>query len=233
FAQHLRRFAAATILKVTYGADVTSVDDMFIQLAERAGTLTVESGTPAATLVDFFPFMRHIPSWAPLAGFKRKAAVTKEAVDRMMNVPYEMVKQQLESGNAPPCLTSRLLERCITNSQTGSLSSEDEEDIKGVAGSMFAAAEDTTICGLTTFILAMVLHPKVYNKVQEEMDRVIGKDAIPSYNDRESLPYFECVLKEILRWNPPAPLGMPHRVMEHDVYRGYHIPQGSTVVANI
>ncbi|KAJ8075173.1 hypothetical protein PM082_019501 [Marasmius tenuissimus] len=79
----------------------------------------------------------------------------------------------------------------------------------------------------------MVLHPKVYNKVQEEMDRVIGKDAIPSYNDRESLPYFECVLKEILRWNPPAPLGMPHRVMEHDVYRGYHIPQGSTVVANI
>ncbi|KAJ8075174.1 hypothetical protein PM082_019502 [Marasmius tenuissimus] len=138
FAQHLRRFAAATILKVTYGADVTSVDDMFIQLAERAGTLTVESGTPAATLVDFFPFMRHIPSWAPLAGFKRKAAVTKEAVDRMMNVPYEMVKQQLESGNAPPCLTSRLLERCITNSQTGSLSSEDEEDIKGVAGSMFA-----------------------------------------------------------------------------------------------
>ena len=56
-----------------------------------------------------------------------------------------------------------------------------------------------TISVLASFILAMVLHPEVYHKAQEEMDRVIGKDALPSFSDRESLPYFECVLKEVLR----------------------------------
>ncbi|KAL0571246.1 hypothetical protein V5O48_010716 [Marasmius crinis-equi] len=177
--------------------------------------------------------MRHIPTWAPLAGFKRNAAVVKEAVDRMMDVPYEVVKKEMKSGNAPPCLTSRLLERYSTSTQAMTLSFEDEEDIKGVAGTMFAAAEDTTICTLVSFILAMVLHPDVLHKAQEEMDRVIGQDTLPSMDDRESLPYFECVLKEVLRWNPPVPLGLPHRVMEHDAYRGYHIPQGSTVIANI
>ncbi|KAG7087715.1 hypothetical protein E1B28_013662 [Marasmius oreades] len=232
FSRHLRRFAAATILKVTYGAEVTSVDDLYIQLAERAGTLTVQSGTPAATLVDFFPFMRHIPTWAPLAGFKRNAAVVKEAVDRMMNVPYEMVKREMESGKASPCLTSRLLER-YRHSPAMSLSFEDEEDIKGVAGTMFSAAEDTTISVSTTFILAMVLHPRVFKKAQEEMEGLIGRDSLPSTEDRPSLPYFECVLKEVLRWNPPVPLGLPHRVMEDDVYRGYHIQKGTTVLANI
>ncbi|KAF9256203.1 cytochrome P450 [Marasmius fiardii PR-910] len=232
FYQHLRRFAAATILKVTYGADVTSVDDLYIQLAERAGTLTVQSGTPAATLVDFFPFMRHIPTWAPLAGFKRNAAVVKEAVDRMMNVPYEMVKREMKSGRITPCLTSKLLEQ-YSHSPAMTLSFEDEEDIKGVAGTMFAAAEDTTISVLTTFVLVMVLHPRVFQKAQEEMDRVIGKDSLPSTEDRDSLPYFECVMKEVLRWNPPAPLGLPHRVIQDDVYRGYHIPEGSTVIVNI
>lgn len=35
------------------------------------------------------------------------------------------------------------------------------------------------------------------------------------------------------RWNPPVPLGLPHRVMEDDVYKGHHIPKGATVIANI
>lgn len=75
----VHRYAAATILKITYGHDILSVDDLFVRLgrsfcpfllgthlyllnllsiAERAGTLTVESGSPAANLVDFFPILR-------------------------------------------------------------------------------------------------------------------------------------------------------------------------------
>ncbi|KAK7472778.1 hypothetical protein VKT23_000886 [Stygiomarasmius scandens] len=228
FTQHIRRFAAATIMKITYGRDVTSISDEFILLAERAGSLTIQSGTPAATLVDFFPAMKHIPDWAPLAGFKRNARVVKEAVDSMMNVPFQMVKDQMLSGTANPCLTSRLLESC---GESASL--EDEEDIKGVAGTMYAAAEDTTVCVLLSFVLAMVLHPETYKKAQEEMDKVVGAVRLPSIEDRDSLPFLECVLKEVYRWNPPVPLGLPHRLMEDDIYNGYYIPEGSTVLANI
>ncbi|KAF9463358.1 cytochrome P450 [Collybia nuda] len=232
FVQHFRRFAAATILPITYGHKITSVDDLFVRLAERAGTLTVESGTPAATLVDFIPILKHVPTWAPFSGFKRRALVARAAVDDMMNVPFDMVKREMRAGTATPSFTSILLEaHCSTKDKADSATAiEDEEDIKGAAGTLFA---DTTLAVMETFILAMVRNPEVFRKAQDEIDRVVGADRLPTMDDRGSLPYLECVLKEVLRWNPPVPLGMPHRLMEDDIYNGYHIPKGATVVANI
>ncbi|KAG6895886.1 hypothetical protein C0992_011779 [Termitomyces sp. T32_za158] len=66
-----------------------------VTLVEKAATLTVESGSPAASLVDFIPALRHIPTWAPFAEFKRKALETRVAVEEMMNIPFEMVKKQM------------------------------------------------------------------------------------------------------------------------------------------
>ena len=45
----------------------------------------------------------------------------------------------------------------------------------------------------------MVLNPRVLEKAQEEIDRVIGPDRLPTRDDREELPYLECVLNEIYR----------------------------------
>jgi len=96
-----------------------------------------------------------------------------------------------------------------------------------------SAAEDTTVSSLHTFVLAMVLHPQEFKKVQEEMDRVVGRHRLPTVDDRPFLPYLECLLKEVLRWSPMLPLGFPHRLMEDDVYRGFFIPKGTTVLASI
>ncbi|KAG5730241.1 O-methylsterigmatocystin oxidoreductase [Termitomyces sp. T112] len=232
FVRHFKRFAAATIFPITYGHNITSADDVFIKLADKAATLTVRSGTPAASLVDFIPALRHIPTWAPFAEFKRKALETRVAVEEMMNIPFEMVKKQMRSGQAQPCFTSTLLEMHCDPRKVGS-NSEDERDIRGAAGTLYAAAEDTTVAVMQAFMLAMVRHPEVLFKAQEEMDRVIGVDRLPTYNDRGSLPYLDCVLKEVLRWNPPVPLGMPHRVMEDNSYLGYYIPKGTIVLVNI
>lgn len=55
--------------------------------------------------------------------------------------------------------------------------------------------------------MMMALNPKVAEKVHDEIDRVIGRDRIPSLADRESLPYFDAALQESLRIAPPVPLG--------------------------
>ena len=52
---------------------------------------------------------------------------------------------------------------------------------------------------LSTWLLAMVLHPEVYAKAQAELDAVLGKERLPELDDRSSLPYLECVLKEVYR----------------------------------
>ena len=46
----------------------------------------------------------------------------------------------------------------------------------------------------------MVKNPGIFKKAQEELDRVIGNDRLIDYDDRDSLPYFAAVLREVLRW---------------------------------
>ena len=79
----------------------------------------------------------------------------------------------------------------------------------------------------------MALHPHVVRKAQEELDRVAGNERLPDLSDRENLPYISALMKEVLRWACPLPLGVAKRVMEDDVYDGYHIPAGATILENI
>jgi cytochrome P450 len=64
------------------------------------------------------------------------------------------------------------------------------------------------------FALAMVLYPDVQKRAQAEIDSVIGRDRLPTFDDRSSLPYVESVLRETFRWHPILPLGnLSRRVM--------------------
>jgi len=53
----------------------------------------------------------------------------------------------------------------------------------------------------------MLLHPDVQQQAQEEIDRVIGSDRLPSLSDRVNLPYVEAIFLEVLRWHPNVPTG--------------------------
>ncbi|KAG1902467.1 cytochrome P450 [Suillus fuscotomentosus] len=57
------------------------------------------------------------------------------------------------------------------------------------------------------FALAMVSYPHVQKHAQAEIDSVVGRDRLPTFKDRVSLPYVESVLRETLRWQPAVPLG--------------------------
>jgi cytochrome P450 len=58
---------------------------------------------------------------------------------------------------------------------------------------------------LRVFLLAMVLHPKVQAKAQEEIDWVVGPERLPNFGDRPYLPYVEAVYIETFRWRPVLP----------------------------
>ena len=53
----------------------------------------------------------------------------------------------------------------------------------------------------------MMLNTSVMEQAQKEIDSVVGLDRLPDYDDRESLPYVEAVVKEVLRWGTVAPMG--------------------------
>lgn len=53
----------------------------------------------------------------------------------------------------------------------------------------------------------MTLYPDVQKRAQDEIDRVVGKDRLPSIDDQDELVYVGALIKEVLRFAPVAPLG--------------------------
>ena len=86
---------------------------------------------------------------------------------------------------------------------------------------------------MQTFFLVMALNPRVVAKAQEELDRVVGKERLPDFSDKDDLPYIDALVKELLRWGPPLPISVPVKAAQDDIYREYSIPAGTTVIENI
>jgi hypothetical protein len=96
-----------------------------------------------------------------------------------------------------------------------------------------AAGAETTAAAMNWWMLAMVTYPEVQKRAQKELDTVVGQTRIPTYADLPHLPYIRAVVKEVLRWRPPGPLGVPHLSTEDDWYNGMFIPKGSIIISNI
>ncbi|KAG8959387.1 hypothetical protein FRC00_001670, partial [Tulasnella sp. 408] len=90
--------------------------------------------------------------------------------------------------------------------------------------------EDETILGYSGLVIFL---GKLTKKAQAEIDRVIGSGRLPKFNDRSDLPYLHAAMLETLRWNTVLPNGVPHASRTEDVYNGYFIPKGTTIIANV
>ncbi|KAI3616408.1 cytochrome p450 [Moniliophthora roreri] len=233
---HLRYNSASTIMNVTYGIEIADEDDHYITVAETALQGMAKAAHPGAFLVDIFPTLKHIPAWFPLAGFQRKAQHWRKSVMEMRNAPFDSVKASLKQGTASPSFVSNLLSDLDLKSKEKAVDSEviakETETIRNCAGLAYAAGAESTVSSLSSFMLAMILHPEVQDKAQAELDFVVGPGRLPDFTDRGSLPYIDALVLEVLRWNPVAPLGLPHMVTRDDEYRGYHIPAGTTIIGN-
>ena len=60
---------------------------------------------------------------------------------------------------------------------------------------------------MTFLFLALALFPEVQRRAQAELGVVIGRDRLPTFDDRPRLPYVEALCKELLRWQIMIPLG--------------------------
>ncbi|KAG1719685.1 cytochrome P450 [Suillus lakei] len=223
---HIRHTAGAIILQISYGYQVKENDDPFVDLVDRAMDPLTQVTLTGTFMVDFVPSLAKVPEWFPGAGFKRLAREWRQLLEEAVDAPYRFVKDQMAAGIAPMSFTSNLLEG-------STLSVEEDHMVKWSAASLYTGGADTTVSAIYSLFLAMTLFPDAQRKAQAEIDAVVGPDRLPSFVDRDSLPYTEALVKEVLRWNAVVPTGIPHCVTEDDIHDGYYIPKGSIVIANI
>jgi hypothetical protein len=75
----------------------------------------------------------------------------------------------------------------------------------------------------------MMIFPEIQKTAREHLDRVVGPDRLPTLDDVMGLQYIRRCGKETI---PTLIIGSPHSNIEEDYYKGYRIPNGSTIVPN-
>jgi cytochrome P450 len=60
---------------------------------------------------------------------------------------------------------------------------------------------------MTSLFLALVIYPEVQRRAQAELDAVVGRERLPTLDDRPSLPYIDAFCKELMRWQMVTPIG--------------------------
>ncbi|XP_063621648.1 cytochrome P450 4C1-like [Cydia splendana] len=91
--------------------------------------------------------------------------------------------------------------------------------------SILSAGTDTSAVGTAFTALMLSRHPKVQEKVYDELKEVFGDSDRPvTWQDLPKLEYLEAVIKETLRLYPPAPM------VVRDVHETVVLPNGTTLV---
>ncbi|KAJ2934714.1 hypothetical protein H1R20_g2365, partial [Candolleomyces eurysporus] len=214
---HLRRLAAEVIMSIAYGIQLQEENDPYVKLAEAATQGAIIAGVPGRFLVDAIPLLKYVPAWFPGASFKRKAHEWSEMAKAM------------ESGNPTVSILRTNLEKIEAGEKDDAFT---EDVLRNTLGVLYAGGSDTTVSTMATCILGLLEHPEVVKKAQMQLDSVVKSGHLPDLDDEPSLPYITAIMKEALRWREVTPFGVPHALSTDDVYKGYHIPAGTIVIAN-
>ncbi|KIX99130.1 uncharacterized protein Z520_04706 [Fonsecaea multimorphosa CBS 102226] len=225
FYDHNRRYSSSVILTVAYGHRMADWDNPLVKKIYSVVNNLQQFSAPGAFLVDTWPSLRYFPQW--MFGNWRKFGEKCFAHDSVVYLKlWGDLKKEVDEGKANPCFAKDFY---LSNPEKLGL---DQLQAAYQTGGLVEAGSETTSAFLNSWILAMTLNPHIMRKAQAEVDRVVGEDRLPTWEDEANLPYLRAMIKELLRTRPPNKFGMQHYTTEDDWYKGYFIPKETVVVLN-
>ncbi|KAL5011839.1 hypothetical protein ScPMuIL_010390 [Solemya velum] len=179
--------------------------------------------------LNIFPILRFIP-FDPFKIEMVRRNHTK--IDEYFVKIIEEHKQNFDENNIAD-LTDAYLKRMKKHSDNPDTSYTDSQLLR-VIEDFFVGGTETITTALMWIFLYLLKFPEVQERMQNEIDSVIGKHRPPSLKDRLSLVYTEAVIMETLRVaNQPGVSGLPHGVSKDTYFHGYKIPKEAIVFGNL
>ncbi|XP_036902925.1 cytochrome P450 1A1-like [Sturnira hondurensis] len=181
------------------------------------------SGNPA----DFLPILRYLPS--------RTLSIFKDLNKKFYIFMQKMIKEHYKTFEKDHIrdITDSLIKHCQDKRLDENANIQvSEEKIVAIVIDLFGAGFDTVTTAISWSLLYLVTRPNVQKKIQEELDRVVGRARRPRLSDRPQLSYLEAFILETFRHSSFIPFTIPHSTTRDTSLRGFYIPKGRCVFVN-
>lgn len=207
---------------VVFGKRWDYEDETFLKLLNITNHLFTFIRAPlGVAYVAFEGIMKHLP------GSHQKIFQECEGAKSFIKEEIESHKKTL-NPDSPRDFIDCFLLRARKVDETNH-EEFNEENLVVLAFELFTAGTETTSNTLQFSLLLMIQNPDIQEKVQKEIDTVIGPSRTPGISDRSQMPYTNAVVHEILRYNDVVPMALPHKTSEDTFFRGFMIPKGTTI----
>ena len=137
------------------------------------------------------------------------------------------LQRRLEAGTARDCFAVQFL-------KDPSTANYGETQTYFALGSLMEAGSDTSRMTISQVIAAAAGDKRWVVTARGALDRVCGANAerLPTFDDKDALPYITAAVKEAFRWRPFAEIGLPTMLIQDDEYEGYRFPKGTLFTWN-
>ncbi|KAJ5952079.1 uncharacterized protein N7479_010492 [Penicillium vulpinum] len=226
FMQHPSRYSNSIVMTLIFGIRTPHYTTPHrIELLRIVGELSSLGEIGASPPVDWLPFFKYLPErlWG---NWKTRAARLRQRVHDL-NSPLvdRVVERRKNIGRA-----STFLDGVLDQQEKLKLT---REEINIMCGNLLEGGIDTTATMILVFFQAMVTYPDTQIKAQKEIESVLTNGEAPSWSDYDRLPYVAMLVKELMRWRPPAPGSFPHTLAQDDEFEGMKFPKGTNLVLNV
>ncbi|KAN0084502.1 Cytochrome P450 [Tylopilus felleus] len=230
--EYIFEYTASIVLNSAYDYDPPSHDDALIKMVAKVQEIALSVVRPnIAIIVATFPMLLKLPAWLPGMSFKTDMAIARNLTRQYVETAFEYSLQRVRDCSIAPSMIHDALRNM---EEKGTVPDETwTKELKEAAATAFLAASETSHSVILTFFLMMMLNPAVQERAQAQIDAVVGKDRLPTVEDRSLLPFIDAICRETLRYSPVVPLSVPHTAVDDDMYRGFHIPKGSLLITNL
>ncbi|XP_066532442.1 cytochrome P450 2J2-like isoform X2 [Hoplias malabaricus] len=202
-------------------------DDIQFQTLLRMSAESVYlTGSIWNELYDAFPrVMSRIPGphHTIISNYRRLAAFLKEKIE----------KHKLDWDPREP---RDYIDSYLAETEKRKYDKEAQFDMDNLALCMvdlFEGGTETTTNTLRWALLYMLKYPQMQEKVQEEIDQVIGRSRLPTMADKASMPYTNAVLHEVNRKGNIVPLNMSRVAIKDTTLGDYFVPKGTVMITNL
>lgn len=109
-----------------------------------------------------------------------------------------------------------------------------DEHVNGMIMDLINTSVLTTKAVMSGTIFLLLHFPKIQENIWNEIQKVIGTEREPTFEDMGSMPYTHAFIFEVLRYQSHLPLTAPHANLKQEVvFEGYTIPKGCVIFGNL